>query len=94
MKHGYPISPRNQSNSRWNGETDPLPSRSKPKNTVKAHDYGNSVLGPAWCFAGGFYATRNNDQPRCLLRSSAEAPKIIAKQTVLHAVKRCFAPPR
>ncbi|GFU54145.1 uncharacterized protein TNCV_3618061 [Trichonephila clavipes] len=47
-----------------------------------------------WCFAGGRYATRNNHQLRCLLRNSTEAPKSIAKQTVRHAVKRCFAPPR
>ncbi|GFT31997.1 HTH_48 domain-containing protein [Trichonephila clavipes] len=31
MKHEYPISPQNQSNSRWNGNIQPLPSRSKRK---------------------------------------------------------------
>ncbi|GFU04010.1 hypothetical protein TNCV_3214741 [Trichonephila clavipes] len=63
-------------------------------NAVKAQDYGNNVLGPARCFAGGLYATRNNGQLRCLLRHSTEASKSIAKQTVWHAVKRRFAPPR
>ncbi|GFT41892.1 histone-lysine N-methyltransferase SETMAR [Trichonephila clavipes] len=58
---------------------------------VKAQDCGNSVLGPALCFAD---ATRNNGQLRCLLRHSTEALKGIAKQTVWHAVKRCFAPLR
>ncbi|GFT94640.1 hypothetical protein TNCV_1990671 [Trichonephila clavipes] len=48
-------------------------------NAVKAQDYGNSVLGPARCFARSFYATRNNDQLRYLLRNSTEAPKSIAK---------------
>ncbi|GFX91024.1 hypothetical protein TNCV_2283161 [Trichonephila clavipes] len=61
---------------------------------AKAQDYSNSVLEPARCFAGGLYATRNNDQLRCLLRNSKEAPKSIAKQTAWHAIKRCFAPPR
>ncbi|GFV88682.1 hypothetical protein TNCV_1594021 [Trichonephila clavipes] len=28
------------------------------KNAVNALDYGNSVLGPAWCFAGGLYAAK------------------------------------
>ncbi|GFV46597.1 hypothetical protein TNCV_4071 [Trichonephila clavipes] len=63
-------------------------------NAVKAQDYKNSVPGPARCFAGGLYATRNNDQLRYLLRHSTEASKGIAKQTARHAVKRCFAPPR
>ncbi|GFT41745.1 hypothetical protein TNCV_4708041 [Trichonephila clavipes] len=63
-------------------------------NAVKAQGYGNSVLEPAWCIAGGLNATRNNAQLRCLLRNSTEAPKSIAKQTVRHAVERCFAPPR
>ncbi|GFX16221.1 hypothetical protein TNCV_4704751 [Trichonephila clavipes] len=53
-----------------------------------------SVLGQAWCFTGGLYAARNNDQLRCLLHNSTEALKSIVKQTVRHAVKRCFAPPR
>ncbi|GFV26807.1 zinc finger MYM-type protein 1 [Trichonephila clavipes] len=57
-------------------------------NAVKAQDYGNSVLVQARCFAGGPYATRNNYQFRCLLRNSTEAPKIVAKQTARHAVKR------
>ncbi|GFV28970.1 hypothetical protein TNCV_619121 [Trichonephila clavipes] len=92
MKLGNSISPRNQSNNRWNGDTHPLPSN--PKNAVKAQDCGNSVLRPAWCFTGGLYATMSNDQLRCLLRNSTEAPKSIAKQTARHAVKRCFAPPR
>ncbi|GFX72847.1 mariner Mos1 transposase [Trichonephila clavipes] len=62
------ITPRNQSNIRWSGNTHPLPSRSKPKkNAVKAQGYGNSVLRPAWCFDGGLNATRNNDQLRYLL---------------------------
>ncbi|GFX15217.1 mariner Mos1 transposase [Trichonephila clavipes] len=30
MKRGYPIAPRNQNNSRWNGDTHLHPSRSKP----------------------------------------------------------------
>ncbi|GFW59993.1 hypothetical protein TNCV_4864481 [Trichonephila clavipes] len=51
-------------------------------NAVKAQDYGNSVLGPVRCFAGGHYATRNNDKLKCLLSNSTEAPKDIAKQTV------------
>ncbi|GFU88658.1 hypothetical protein TNCV_4443351 [Trichonephila clavipes] len=46
-------------------------------NAVKTQDYANSVLGPVR--AGGFYATRNNDQLRCLLRNSTEVPKSIAK---------------
>ncbi|GFU43387.1 mariner Mos1 transposase [Trichonephila clavipes] len=41
-------------------------------NAVKAQDYGNIVLGLAWCFAGGLNTTRNNDQPRCLLRNSTK----------------------
>ncbi|GFQ89356.1 hypothetical protein TNCT_480921 [Trichonephila clavata] len=32
---------------------------------VNVQDYGNSVLGQARCFAGGLYATRNNDQLKC-----------------------------
>ncbi|GFW73145.1 histone-lysine N-methyltransferase SETMAR [Trichonephila clavipes] len=48
-------------------------------NAVKAQDYSNSVLRPAQCFAGGLYATRNNNQLGCLLRNSTEAPKSIAK---------------
>ncbi|GFV69929.1 hypothetical protein TNCV_1982961 [Trichonephila clavipes] len=32
-------------------------------NAVNAQDNRNSVLGPAWCFAG---TARNNDQLRCL----------------------------
>ncbi|GFW83696.1 hypothetical protein TNCV_668091 [Trichonephila clavipes] len=63
-------------------------------NSVKAQDYGNSVLGLARRFAVRLYATRNNDQLRSLLRKSTVAPKSIAKQTARHAVKRCFAPPR
>ncbi|GFW61915.1 hypothetical protein TNCV_4669401 [Trichonephila clavipes] len=63
-------------------------------NSVKAKDYGNSVLGPTRCFTGRLYATRNNGELRCLLRNSTETPKSIAKQIVQHAVKRCFAPPR
>ncbi|GFU06211.1 hypothetical protein TNCV_4765171 [Trichonephila clavipes] len=63
-------------------------------NAAKAQDYGNNVLGPAWCFAGGLYATRNNNQLKCLLHNSTKAPKSIAKQTARHAVKRCFAPSR
>ncbi|GFW10548.1 hypothetical protein TNCV_893431 [Trichonephila clavipes] len=61
---------------------------------IKAKDYGNSAMGPARCFSGGLYATKNNDQLRCILRNSTEAPKSIAKQTARHAVKSCFAPPR
>ncbi|GFT96160.1 hypothetical protein TNCV_3455991 [Trichonephila clavipes] len=45
-------------------------------------------------FSGGLNTTRNNDQLRCRLRNSKEAPKGIAKQTVQYAVKRYFAPPR
>ncbi|GFW43227.1 hypothetical protein TNCV_1349901 [Trichonephila clavipes] len=63
-------------------------------NAIRAQGFDNSVLGPARCFAGGLYATRNNDQLRCLLRDSTEAPKSIEKQTARHAVRRCFAPPR
>ncbi|GFR30198.1 hypothetical protein TNCT_460831 [Trichonephila clavata] len=57
-------------------------------NAVKAQDYGNSVLGTVRCFAGGLHATRerNNDELRCLLRNSTEAPKSIAKQTAWHAI--------
>ncbi|GFV18683.1 integrase catalytic domain-containing protein [Trichonephila clavipes] len=54
-------------------------------NTVKAQDYGNSVLGPVRYFAGGLFDTSNNDQLSCLLRNSTEAPKSIAKQTTRHA---------
>ncbi|GFX72952.1 hypothetical protein TNCV_2813921 [Trichonephila clavipes] len=61
-------------------------------NAVKAQDYGNSVLGPARCFAGGLNTTGNNVQLRLLLRNSTKSPKSIAKQTARHAVKRCFAP--
>ncbi|GFY15592.1 hypothetical protein TNCV_1282401 [Trichonephila clavipes] len=57
-------------------------------------DYGNSALGPAWCFAGRLYATKNHDQLRCLLRKSAEAPKSIAKQTAQQKGQKGFAPPR
>ncbi|GFT48788.1 hypothetical protein TNCV_595421 [Trichonephila clavipes] len=39
-------------------------------NAGKAQDYGTSILGSARCFAGRLYATRNNDQLRCLLRNS------------------------
>ncbi|GFW62971.1 uncharacterized protein TNCV_4453191 [Trichonephila clavipes] len=62
-------------------------------NVVKSQDYDNNGLGPMRCFAGGLYATRNNDK-KCLLLNSMEAPKCIAKQMVQYAVKRCFAPPR
>ncbi|GFV47324.1 hypothetical protein TNCV_4829801 [Trichonephila clavipes] len=31
-------------------------------NAVKAQDYGNSVLGPTWCFAGGLYATKKKQR--------------------------------
>ncbi|GFX17745.1 hypothetical protein TNCV_475451 [Trichonephila clavipes] len=61
-------------------------------NAAKVQDYGNS--GKAWCFFGGLYATRNNDQLRCLLYNSTEAPKSIVKQLVRPSVKRCFDPPR
>ncbi|GFQ89321.1 hypothetical protein TNCT_363921 [Trichonephila clavata] len=63
-------------------------------NAVKAQDYSKGVLGPEWCFAGGLFAKSNNDQLRCLLRNSTEAPKSIAKQTVRHAVKVCYDPPQ
>ncbi|GFT05592.1 hypothetical protein TNCV_1044621 [Trichonephila clavipes] len=63
-------------------------------NAVKAQDYGNSVQEPARGFANGLHAIRNNDQLRCLLCNSMEAPKRIAKQMARYAVKRCFAPPR
>ncbi|GFW55434.1 hypothetical protein TNCV_118181 [Trichonephila clavipes] len=66
----------------------------KQTNAVKVQDYGNCILGPSRCFAGGLHATRNNDQLRCLLRNSTEAPNSIAKQMAWHAVKRYFAPPR
>ncbi|GFY19678.1 hypothetical protein TNCV_4648501 [Trichonephila clavipes] len=59
-------------------------------NAVKAQDYGISVLGSARRFAGELHASRNNDQ----LSNCTEAPKSIAKQTVRHAVKICFAPPQ
>ncbi|GFX95846.1 transposable element Tc1 transposase [Trichonephila clavipes] len=36
MKHGYPISPRNESSSRWDGDTHPLPSRAKPNKRIMA----------------------------------------------------------
>ncbi|GFY30962.1 uncharacterized protein TNCV_1629351 [Trichonephila clavipes] len=49
-------------------------------NAVKAQDYGNSVLGPARCFSGELYATRDNDQLRYLLHNSTEAPKSIANK--------------
>ncbi|GFS87374.1 hypothetical protein TNCV_422451 [Trichonephila clavipes] len=61
MKHGYPISSRNQSNSRWNGDTHLSRQGQSQTNAVKVQDYGNSVLGLARCFAGGLYASRNND---------------------------------
>ncbi|GFW77135.1 hypothetical protein TNCV_2725651 [Trichonephila clavipes] len=63
------------------------------RNAVRAQDYGNCVLGPARCFAGGLYATRNNDQLRFLLRNSTDVPKSMARPTAKHAVKRCFASP-
>ncbi|GFW28607.1 hypothetical protein TNCV_2317551 [Trichonephila clavipes] len=31
-------------------------------NAVKAQDYGNNVLGPARCFAGGLYATKKEQR--------------------------------
>ncbi|GFW00079.1 hypothetical protein TNCV_3568681 [Trichonephila clavipes] len=40
-----------------------------------------------------WWTIRNNDQLMYILRNSMEAPKSIAKQMALHAVKRCFAPP-
>ncbi|GFX65247.1 hypothetical protein TNCV_4821381 [Trichonephila clavipes] len=80
MKHEYPIQPWNQSISRWNGNTHPLPSRQSQTNAVKAQDYGSSVLGRAWCFSGELYATRNNDQLRCLLHNSTEVPKNVTKE--------------
>ncbi|GFW20202.1 hypothetical protein TNCV_1855261 [Trichonephila clavipes] len=92
MKHGYPISHQNQSNSLWNGWTHPFSSKSKPNKHYQ--DNGNSFLGLAWCFAGGLYAPRNNDQLRCLLSNFTEAPKSIAKQTAQHAVNRFFTPPQ
>ncbi|GFU69403.1 hypothetical protein TNCV_3887211 [Trichonephila clavipes] len=55
-------------------------------NAVKVQDYGNNVLGPTWCFSGGLYATRSNDQLKCLQRNSKAAPNSIAEQTKLHAV--------
>ncbi|GFU48308.1 hypothetical protein TNCV_2053921 [Trichonephila clavipes] len=61
---------------------------------IKAQNYGNCVLGPALCFAGGLHDTRNNDRLGCLLHNSKKAPVSIGKQTARHAVKRCFAPPR
>ncbi|GFV23676.1 uncharacterized protein TNCV_3425811 [Trichonephila clavipes] len=61
MKHEYPITSRNQSNSRWNGATYPRLARSSQKSDVKAQDYGSSFLGTARCFAGGLCATRNNN---------------------------------
>ncbi|GFW01916.1 hypothetical protein TNCV_3028871 [Trichonephila clavipes] len=54
---------------------------------VNAQDYGNSVLEPEQCFAAGLYDTRNNDQLKCLPRSSTEASQSIAKQTAWHDVK-------
>ncbi|GFX26120.1 transposable element Tcb2 transposase [Trichonephila clavipes] len=44
MKHGYPISPRNQSNSLWNGDTHPLPSRSKRKIMARVYWDRRGVL--------------------------------------------------
>ncbi|GFX94053.1 histone-lysine N-methyltransferase SETMAR [Trichonephila clavipes] len=72
------ITPKSKQHS-VNGDTHPLPSKPN-KLTVKAQDYGNSVLGPARCFAGGLSATRNEDHLGCLLRNSTEAPKSIAKR--------------
>ncbi|GFV63405.1 hypothetical protein TNCV_2012101 [Trichonephila clavipes] len=71
-----------------------FPKRKRDGVKHTTQDYGNSALEPAWCISGGLNATRNNDQLRCRLRNSKEAPKGIAKQTARYAVKRCFAPPR
>ncbi|GFU99083.1 hypothetical protein TNCV_1227971 [Trichonephila clavipes] len=54
---GIPLSPRNQSNSRWNGDTNPFPLRLMPNKRFQSARLWYSVLGPAWCFAGGLYAT-------------------------------------
>ncbi|GFX81122.1 hypothetical protein TNCV_1911141 [Trichonephila clavipes] len=94
MKYGYLISSRNQSNSLWNGNPHPLPSRSKPNKRRQSAILWQQCSGTSNVFSGGLYATRKNDQLRCRLRNSREAPRSIAKQTARHAVKRCLAPPR
>ncbi|GFW35225.1 hypothetical protein TNCV_1695401 [Trichonephila clavipes] len=91
---GIPYHPRIKTTVKWNGDTHLSRQGQSQTNTVNAQDYGNSVLGPAWCFAGGLYATKNNDQFRCLLCISTEIPKSISKQMAWHAIKRCFAPPQ
>ncbi|GFW33691.1 uncharacterized protein TNCV_2212231 [Trichonephila clavipes] len=61
----------------WLDTSSPVKIKSQTR-AVKAQEYGNSVLGPARCFADGLYATRNNDQLRC---NSTEALKSIEKRT-------------
>ncbi|GFW19297.1 hypothetical protein TNCV_256241 [Trichonephila clavipes] len=75
MKHGNPISPRNQTNNLWNGHTHLSRQGQSQTNAVKANDYDNSILSPAQCFPGVLYPIRNNDQLRCLSRNSTEASK-------------------
>ncbi|GFU77625.1 hypothetical protein TNCV_1107361 [Trichonephila clavipes] len=94
MKHRHPISPQNQSNNRWKGDTYPLPSRSKPNKHCQSARLRQQCSGTGVVFCWWTLATRNNDQLRCLLRNSTEAPKSIAKLTARDAVKRCFAPRR
>ncbi|GFW49632.1 hypothetical protein TNCV_2844131 [Trichonephila clavipes] len=86
MKHGSPISSRNQSKIQWNGDIHPLPSRSKPSKRCQYAIFWQQCTGTGTDFTGGLNATRNNDQLSCLLHNSTEAPKSIAKQTAWHAV--------
>ncbi|GFV42005.1 hypothetical protein TNCV_2838241 [Trichonephila clavipes] len=63
-------------------------------NAVKAQDYGNSILGRVRCFAGGLYATMNNDQFKCLICNTLRrCSEDHWEKKARHAVKRCFALP-
>ncbi|GFW27277.1 hypothetical protein TNCV_2831771 [Trichonephila clavipes] len=59
-------------------------------NPVKVQDYGNSALGPMWRFAGEPFATKNNDQLRCLLRNSTEALRKYCKTNGAACCQKVF----
>ncbi|GFS59176.1 hypothetical protein TNCV_70461 [Trichonephila clavipes] len=94
ISHIFPES--KQQSMEWQHKSFPV--KVKAKQTLSKRKIMTTVFwdrrAAARCFAGEINATRNNDQLRCLLHNSTEAPKSIAKQTVWHAVKRCFASPQ
>ncbi|GFU71689.1 hypothetical protein TNCV_3036291 [Trichonephila clavipes] len=64
------------SNSRWNGDTQPLPYQGQSQTIAfKAEECGNSVLGPEHCFAGELLqqgTTTNSGVPAAQLYGSSE----------------------